>query len=149
MDDLPETTPERSSLMKRVRRSGTTPELVVRQALSRIGARYRTNVKDLPGRPDIANKSRKKAIFVHGCFWHFHEACGRGRIPKQNEGFWREKLQRNTARDRRKLADLDELGYDALVLWGCQLKDLSLLEERLRDFWFGDTNNDYSSSEVR
>lgn len=125
--------------MKRVRQRGTNLEQAVRRILSRIGARYRLNVKGLPGRPDIANKHRKKAIFVHGCFWHGHEACGRGRIPKRNRPFWEEKLARNLERDRRKCADLEELGYDVLVVWGCEFSDPDNLNKRLREFWFGET----------
>jgi DNA mismatch endonuclease (patch repair protein) len=123
--------------MARVRQKGTTAELLVRQVLSRINARYRLNVKGLPGRPDVANKSRKKAIFVHGCFWHHHVECGRGRIPTRNREFWTDKLSRNIERDARKIRDLDALGYDVLVLWECELDDRDLLEQRLRQYWFG------------
>src|SRR5258708_6696898 len=65
----------RGEAMSRIRSSGTAPERVVRQILSRAGIRYRLNVRDLPGKPDFANKTRKFAIFVHGCFWHSHENC--------------------------------------------------------------------------
>jgi DNA mismatch endonuclease (patch repair protein) len=133
------TTPERSALMKRVRQKGTNLELLVRRALTRMNARYRLNVRELPGRPDIANKTRKKAIYVHGCFWHHHPECHRGRIPFRNREFWREKLQKNVERDRRKTRDLDELGFDVLVLWECELDNEQALEQRLREFWFGDT----------
>ena len=132
-------TPERSALMKRVRQNGTSLERIVRQALSNIGARYRLNVKGLPGRPDIANKSRKKAIFVHGCFWHHHSDCGRGTIPTRNRDFWAAKLQSNIERDERKTRGLAALGYDVLVLWECDLGDPGTLERRLRKFWFGDS----------
>lgn len=133
------TTPERSALMKRVRQHGTTPELAVRAVLTEIGARYRLNVEGLPGRPDIANRRRTKAIFVHGCFWHFHAACGRGRIPGRNREFWLEKLERNTERDRRKIEALRALGYEVLVVWECELKDYDPLRERLVEFWFDRT----------
>lgn len=132
----PVTTPERSALMKRVRQRGTNLEAVVRRALTRLGARYRLNVKELPGSPDIANRSKRKAIFVHGCFWHHHDACSRGRIPGRNREFWYDKLQRNVERDRRKVENLQELGYDVLTLWECELTDPAELERRLSDFWF-------------
>jgi DNA mismatch endonuclease, patch repair protein len=132
-----DTTPERSALMKRVRQKGTTPESLVRKALSSTGARYRLNVTELPGSPDIANIRKKKAIFVHGCFWHHHEACGRGRFPKRNREFWEDKLRRNVERDRRKAKDLADLGFDVLVLWECELKDSGALRHRLRKYWFG------------
>lgn len=133
-----ETTPDRSALMKRVRQKDTGLEAAVRKVLHQVGARYRMNVEGLPGRPDIANRSRKKAIFIHGCFWHYHETCGRGRIPTRNREFWTEKLKRNVERDRRKVAELTELGYDVLILWGCGLKDLERLRQRLHEFWFAD-----------
>jgi DNA mismatch endonuclease (patch repair protein) len=135
--DRVESTVERSALMRRVRQKGTDVELIVRRALSRIGARYRLNVKDLPGRPDIANKRLKKAIFVHGCFWHYHPSCGRGRIPKRNSGFWEEKLAGNVERDRRKIDVLQQRGYEILVVWECELNDLAILERRLKEYWFG------------
>jgi DNA mismatch endonuclease (patch repair protein) len=131
-----ETTPERSALMKRVRQKNTDLEATVRKMLYRAGARYRMNVEGLPGRPDIANQSRKKAIFIHGCFWHYHETCGRGRIPTRNREFWVDKLRRNVERDRRKIADLIDLGYNVLVLWGCEIKDEEKLQKRLHEFWF-------------
>lgn len=131
------TDPARSALMKRVRQAGTTPELVVRRMLTAMGARYRLNATGLPGRPDIVNRSRKKAVFVHGCFWHAHETCGRGRIPATNRGFWTEKFERNVERDVRKVRDLRSLGFDVLVLWECELKDEAAAAERLRAFWFG------------
>lgn len=125
----------RSALMKRVRRRDTPPEIRVRTILSEIGARYRLNVKNLPGTPDIANKTRRKAIFVHGCFWHNHDLCGRGRIPIRNAQRWTDKLAANVARDRQKEAALRLLGFDVLVLWECELGDVDALRRRLRKFW--------------
>jgi DNA mismatch endonuclease (patch repair protein) len=132
-----ETTVERSALMKRVRQEGTDVELTIRRALFRIGARYRLNVKDLPGRPDIANKRLKKAIFAHGCFWHYHTACSGGRVPKRNKAFWEEKLADNVERDRRKEHALQQRGYEVLVLWACEINDRGTLERRLKEYWFG------------
>jgi DNA mismatch endonuclease (patch repair protein) len=126
---------QRSALMKRVRQVGTTPELAVRKALFDIGARYRVNVDSLPGRPDIANQSRRKAIFVHGCFWHSHSGCARGTIPKSNSAFWADKLRRNVERDTRKMLALHELGFQVCCIWECELSDTSALRRRLREFW--------------
>ena len=130
------TTPQRSALMRRVRREDTRPEQAVRQILWDLGGRYRKNVPGLPGRPDIANKDRKLAIFVHGCFWHFHEQCERGRIPVRNREFWQEKFAANRSRDLRKKQQLEELGFRVLVVWECELQDRSSLAGRLRSFWF-------------
>lgn len=140
MSDL-DTTPERSALMKRVRREGTAPELAVRELLYSTGGRYRLNVDDLPGSPDIANKSRSKAIFVHGCFWHFHRGCHRASVPDRNSGYWRQKLERNRQRDHRKQELLAVRGFDVLVVWECELEDLPSLRDRLQSFWFDETRD--------
>jgi len=119
--------------MKRVRQEGTAPELRVRKALTSIGARYRVNVRGLPGRPDIANRKRRKAIFVHGCFWHFHSECGRGQIPTRNRDFWEGKLRANRARDDAKREALKSSGFKVLIVWECELEEAELIA-RLRDF---------------
>jgi len=105
--------------MSRIRSSGTAPERVVRQLLSRAGIRYRLNVRDLPGKPDFANKTRKFAIFVHGCFWHSHENCALASDPKSNRSYWQPKLERTKARDLAHIEHLEELGYRVLVIWEC------------------------------
>lgn len=130
--------PQRSALMKRVRQKDTAPEMTVRKVLTDMGARFRTNVKDLPGSPDIANKSRKKAIFVHGCFWHGHQNCSKHTLPKNNQDFWKEKFKANIERDNRKIQGLKALGFDVIVVWQCDLRDHSALETSLRRFWFSD-----------
>lgn len=135
------TTERRSSLMKRVRREGTGPEQKVRKLLWATGARYRLNVEDLPGSPDIANKSLRKAVFVHGCFWHFHQECDRGQLPERNRSYWENKFKRNRSRDRQKRAALVENGYDVLVVWECELDELAEVQAKLEDFWFK-TNGD-------
>ena len=130
------TTAARSALMKRVRRERTSPEQKVCKLLWSLGARYRRNVSDLPGTPDVANKSRRKAVFVHGCFWHFHDGCRSGRVPHRNRSFWATKLEGNRQRDRRKLRSLRALGYDVLVVWECEIACAEELRQRLRSFWF-------------
>jgi len=135
MNSTLEPTARRSALMKRVRQRDTEPEWAVRRSLWSIGARYRVNVRGLPGSPDVANRARRKAIFVHGCFWHFHEGCDRGRLPKRNRAFWKKKLEGNRARDASKVEQLGALGFDVLTLWECELADEALLS-RLHDFWF-------------
>ncbi|HWI89126.1 MAG TPA: DNA mismatch endonuclease Vsr, partial [Sphingomicrobium sp.] len=90
--------------------------------------------KDLPGKPDLAFISRKKAIFVHGCFWHQHTACREGRPPRSNTAYWEPKLQRNVERDQRSLEDLTERGWNRLVIWECETRDEPALEMRLREF---------------
>jgi len=129
MDRL--TQARRSWLMSRVGAKDTKPELIVRRLLHRIGVRYRLHRKGLPGTPDIVLPGRKVVIFVHGCFWHGHE-CGKGRLPKSNEDYWRSKIQRNTSRDRSNQASLREMGWRVIVVWQCQLRDLRSLEDRMR-----------------
>jgi DNA mismatch endonuclease (patch repair protein) len=123
---------KRSSVMRQVKGRDTSPELKVRRALTRLGARFRLHRKDLPGAPDIVLPGRRLAIFVHGCFWHGHD-CARGaREPKANADYWRGKIGRNRARDAENLAKLAALGWRAEVLWECDLKDDVALERRLR-----------------
>lgn len=124
---------ERSAVMRRVKGQNTTPELKLRKLLTRLGLRYRLHRKDLPGSPDIAFMGRKVAIFMHGCFWHGHD-CRRGaRQPKANAGYWTAKIGRNRARDAASLAALEALGWQAVVIWECELKDEAAVEARLRD----------------
>ena len=121
----------RSQVMRRVKGADTTPELVVRRALTRLGARYRLHRKDLPGKPDIVMPGRRLAIFVHGCFWHGHD-CARGaRVPKQNRDYWVGKVGRNVARDARNAEALAAAGWRVEVVWECELKDAAALESRL------------------
>lgn len=129
-------TPARSASMRRVRQRDTPAEMAVRRALHSLGARFRVNVRGLPGSPDIANRSRKKAVFVHGCFWHRHPGCRRATTPRKNEDFWIAKFEANVDRDRRKASELRDLGYDVLTVWECEAESESLFE-RLQAFWFG------------
>lgn len=126
--------------MKKVRQKGTDLEQRVSRLLFATGARYRLNVSDLPGRPDIASKSRRKAIFVNGCYWHHHTVCARGQVPSTNPEFWREKFKANRRRDQRKVQDLKDLGFDVLVVWECELQDEDLLQSRLVSFWSATRN---------
>lgn len=127
------TTPERSRIMRAVRRDGTPGELRVREALHRRGVRYRVNVKQLPGSPDIANKTRHFVIFVHGCFWHRHSACRRTTTPKTNRAYWGAKFKDNIARDRRNADALRRLGYHVHVVWECEALEPDLLGRRVEE----------------
>lgn len=122
----------RSRIMRAVRRERTTPELVVAQFLRARGVRFRTNVRSLPGSPDLANKTRKLAVYVHGCFWHRHPGCKKGTTPKDNAEFWRTKFEQNVARDSRKEGALRELGYEVAVVWECEVADEKRLDRALR-----------------
>jgi DNA mismatch endonuclease, patch repair protein len=126
------TAEKRSAVMARVKGRDTKPELTVRRMLWRLGARYRLDRKDLPGRPDIVMPGRQLAVFVHGCFWHGHD-CARGaRVPKANRDYWTGKIGRNRARDIETRAALEALGWRVDVVWECDLKDAEALERRLK-----------------
>jgi DNA mismatch endonuclease (patch repair protein) len=137
------TTPKRSQLMARVRQKGTSPELVVRGILERHGYEFSTNGAWLPGSPDLVDEKRKRAVFVHGCFWHRHAACKASTMPKRNAQFWTNKFEQNMERDRRKTRQLRHLGYRVLIVWECQVKSrdkLVRLERRLDRFFREPTN---------
>ena len=111
---------QRSERMSRVYSKDTKPEMRVRRLVHGMGYRHRLHAKDLPGRPDLVFRPRRKAIFVHGCFWHRHEGCSRNRMPKSPERreYWRTKLNGNVQRDRRHLDALEIMGWRTLVVWG-------------------------------
>ena len=132
--DEPRPTPDRSALMARVKQKNTKPELFVRHLLHSNGFRFRLHRSDLPGTPDIVFIGRKKAIFVHGCFWHRHEGCTGCTTPKTRVAFWLEKFRVNIERDRRKLAELSARGWSSLVIWECETTNPEHLEDRLVRF---------------
>jgi len=119
--------------MARIGSKNTAPELTVRRVLHAMGYRFRLHRKDLPGTPDIVLPRHRKAIFVHGCFWHGH-GCRIGRPPKSKPEFWEPKLARNRARDEEKRRALQQQGWSVLTLWQCEIKDRTALEDRLRGF---------------
>lgn len=126
----------RSALMARIRGKDTQPELIVRRLLHAMGHRFRLHRPDLPGTPDIVLPGQKKAVLVHGCFWHGH-GCAAGRLPKSRLEFWVPKIAGNRARDARNLRALRRSGWSVAVVWGCQTRDLRRLERRLRRFLDG------------
>lgn len=115
------TDPETSKRLSRIRQRDTGPELVVRQLLHALGHRFRVRNRDIPGSPDIANRRRRWAVFVHGCFWHAHPGCPKATIPKRNRDFWEFKLSANSARDRRAIAQLRDAGWRVETVWECEL----------------------------
>jgi DNA mismatch endonuclease, patch repair protein len=125
---------QRSAQMRRVRSADTKPELIVRGAMHRLGYRFRKHRKDLPGNPDAAFPSRRKAVFVHGCFWHRHDCPAGCRLPKSRVDFWQPKLERNAQRDSENLARLSNMGWRALVVWECETRDPAALAWRLKQF---------------
>ncbi len=117
--------------MALVRQQGTAAELTVAASLRSFGASYRVNVRALPGSPDFANRTRKWAVFVHGCFWHHHSRCNRATVPKSNNGFWREKFAANRKRDARAVRELKQSGYRVATIWECEVDDDRIVHAKL------------------
>lgn len=112
----------RSYNMSQIKGKNTKPEEIVRKYLFSQGFRYRKNDKRLPGSPDIVLPKYKTVIFVNGCFWHGHKGCKHFIWPKSNEAFWKNKIETNIARDKKKTDALKALGWKVIVVWECELK---------------------------
>lgn len=132
MDTL--TPRQRSERMALVRGKDTKPELIVRSLIHGLGYRYRLHWRELPGTPDLVFTSKRKVIFVHGCFWHRHANCSLARLPKSRKEFWETKLQGNVERDARNMRALKRDGWRVLLIWECELKDMSRLTKRIGRF---------------
>jgi DNA mismatch endonuclease, patch repair protein len=124
---------QRSRIMSAVHSKDTSIELLVRRYLWSNGIRYRLHPKNLPGKPDIVIPKWKIAIFVHGCFWHGHENCSLGRLPKTRVEYWREKIEKNKIRDRHVIEKLEAEGWRCIVVWHCQLRTKIASEISLPD----------------
>lgn len=124
----------RSELMARVKSKDTKPEKAVRILLSKMGFRYRLHRTDLPGSPDIVFSSRRKVIFVHGCFWHGHN-CKAGRnTPASNKQYWTAKLERNIKRDKSNRQSLAAIGWQTLIIWECKIKKTEYITELMNKY---------------
>lgn len=125
----------RTRIMSAIRSVHTKPELSVRRFLHSQGYRFRLHHADLPGKPDIVFPSRKKVIFVHGCFWHQHQSskCTASQKPSSNQDYWLPKLQRNQERDVKVRLELEKLGWKSFVIWECEI-DKQDLKQRLHEF---------------
>jgi DNA mismatch endonuclease (patch repair protein) len=134
-----ETSTQRSERMSRIRSKDTKPELLVRRVVHGMGYRYRLHRRDLPGSPDLVFPARRKVIFVHGCFWHRHPdpSCRLTRTPKTRLEFWLPKFEENRRRDLEKQRQLRDLGWEIMVLWECQLRDVESVKTHVREFLEG------------
>ena len=113
---------QRSRNMSRIRGKDTKPEMIVRRLTHAMGYRYRLHAREFPGRPDLVFRPRRKAIFVHGCFWHRHEGCQFAYTPRSRQQFWNDKFESNVRRDQQASIDLASLGWQVLVIWECQTR---------------------------
>lgn len=120
--------------MRRIKSKGMRPEVVVRSAVHRLGFRFRLHARDLPGKPDLVFRKRKKIIDVRGCFWHQHTRCAEAHIPKTRPEYWIPKLARNRKRDASNCRRLRALGWQVLVVWECETSDLTALSGKLFRF---------------
>lgn len=113
----------RSKIMKSIRSKNTKPEVVVRSFLHGCGLRFRLHNKNLPGVPDLTLRKFRAVIFVNGCFWHQHEKenCPHSKLPQSNVGYWKEKLERNVARDSENRARLASMGWRVFDVWECEI----------------------------
>ncbi|MBI3811705.1 MAG: DNA mismatch endonuclease Vsr [Nitrospirae bacterium] len=125
---------KRSWIMARISGANTKPEILVRDIVEAKGFHVVVHVRNLPGNPDIVLKRHKKAIFVHGCFWHGHKGCKRAKRPMTNTAFWNRKINGNMKRDRKNLRELKKQGWKALVIWQCRIKNSRYLEKRIFKF---------------
>jgi DNA mismatch endonuclease (patch repair protein) len=125
------TTSKRSRIMARIRSHNTKPELIIRKLLFLNGYGYRLHYKKLPGSPDLALTKYKVAIFVNGCFWHYH-GCPISHLPKANSPYWVNKIKRNLLRDKENCRSILALGWRILIIWECAVSGkLRLSEEQL------------------
>lgn len=121
----------RSWNMSRIKSKDTAPEKIVRSLLHCMGYRFRLHRKDLPGKPDIVLIKYKTVLEVRGCFWHRHKDCKETTTPKTNTKFWQDKFSKNIERDKQNEHKLKELGWNVIVIWECETKDLDKLKTKL------------------
>lgn len=118
----------RSRMMAAIKSKDTRPEVTVRSFLHRSGFRFRKNVEDMPGKPDIVLPKYRTVIFVHGCFWHRHQGCKYATTPKSRKEFWDRKFDANVKRDIAVREQLLTNGWRVIVVWECQIEEKWLRE---------------------
>jgi DNA mismatch endonuclease (patch repair protein) len=123
---------ERSEIMRRVRSVDTRPEKIVGSFLHRLGFRFRKHRRYLPGTPDFVLPKYKTSIFVHGCFWHRHPGCPNADAPATRREYWLPKFSRTVDRDQKNQQALHDLGWNVIVIWECEIRNVAQLEQRLK-----------------
>ena len=124
----------RSEIISNIHSKDTAPEIAIRRLIHSLGYRYRLHSKALPGKPDLVFAKRKKVIFVHGCFWHMHPNCSKGRPPKSKLEYWLPKLIENRSRDLRLQRKLSSQKWGVLIVWQCELKDIKKIKYKIVKF---------------
>ena len=114
---------KRSWNMSRIRGKDTEIEIKVRKYLFSRGFRFRKNVADMPGKPDIILPKYKTVIFIHGCYWHRHTGCKNCTTPNTNREFWLKKFEKNIQNDSKHQQELEAAGWKVLILWECEIEN--------------------------
>jgi len=142
---------QRSYNMSRIKSRDTKPEMTVRSLVHGMGYRYSLHRKDLPGKPDLVLRSRRKIIFVHGCFYHMHDCSNGKAVPKTNVEFWQTKRLSNVERDIRNLAALKRAGWKVLCVWECMTKPKrgKELTRIISEFLSQETPSNYNAATLR
>lgn len=136
---------KRSWNMSRIQSKDSIAEIKVRSALHNAGYRFRLHKKDMPGKPDIVLPKYKTVIFIHGCFWHRHKGCSKASEPKTNKEYWLSKFQRNVDRDCRTRQQLQDLHWNVIVLWECEIRKFNsndIVSKILKEIKHGDSKTD-------
>lgn len=123
---------KRSDIMSKITGKETKPEILVRRFLFAAGFRFRKNVVNLLGKPDIVLSKYNTIIFVHGCFWHGH-TCKRGKLPESNHEFWKQKIEKNIERDKQIIAQLEKDGWTVIIIWQCEIRNKEKRNMRLNE----------------
>lgn len=123
---------QRKLCMSNIRSKDTTPEVIVRKILTKLGIRYRLHVKKLPGKPDIVIAKRRKVFFINGCFWHQHNGCKKSTMPKTRLDYWGPKLKRNIEKQEQDIKSLRKQGWKVYKIWECQTKKGDALTKRIQ-----------------
>lgn len=113
---------KRSDIISKITGKETKPEILVRRFLFAAGFRFRKNVVNLLGKPDIVLSKYNTIIFVHGCFWHGH-TCKQGKLPQSNHKFWKQKIEKNIERDKQIIAQLEKDGWTVIIIWQCEIRN--------------------------
>ncbi len=125
---------KRSKIMAAVRSKDTKPEMMIRRLVYSMGYRYKLHSDALPGKPDLVFSSKKKVVFVHGCFWHGHNGCNKAQLPKSRTDFWQDKIENNVRRDKRVKRALNRKGWRYLIIWQCQINNLEKVKAKIYTF---------------
>ena len=122
---------KRSEVMKAVKSKNTkTTELKLIKIFKELHVTGWRRTYPLKGKPDFVFPKKRIVIFVDGCFWHGH-TCKAGRLPETNHVFWENKIYKNILRDKKNIQELETRGWKVIVIWECELKNITLQNNRL------------------